>query len=290
MVELYDQMGRNKWYSLLLMLIVFFIVFATIAAFSYIFDFGFLGAIFAFLFSIFYAIGGYYFSDKVVLSVSGAKPARKKDYPHLYNTVEGLAIAAGLPIPRVYVIDDPAPNAFATGRDPEHSVIAVTTGLLDIMNRSELEGVIAHEMSHIKNYDIRFATLAVVLVGMVGIIGNIAFRSLFFSGSGRKGGHPAIFIIALLFIVFAPIAAHLVRFAISRKREFLADATGAHLCKYPEGLASALEKLKKHGTKVKTASDVTAPLFIANPLKGSLTGLFSTHPPLDERIKALRKM
>ncbi|MFA5105536.1 MAG: zinc metalloprotease HtpX [Candidatus Micrarchaeia archaeon] len=294
MADFYKESDKNRLLSTLLVLVMGVLVLGAALAFAYIFDFGIEGALIALIIALVYAYVGYYHSDSVVLSISNAKPAEKRDYPYLYNTVEGLSLAAGIPMPRLYVIEDPSPNAFATGRDPQHSAIAVTSGLLKIMNREELEGVIAHEMSHIRNYDIRFATIAVVMVGMISIIGYVASRSLFFGRSSREergGGSAIILVIGLVFIIFAPFFAKLVQLAISRKREFLADASGAQLTRYPPGLASALEKLKKVDIPVKAASEVTAPLYFSNPIKpGMFSSLYSTHPPLDERITVLKSM
>jgi len=291
MVQLYDQISGNKRKSYLLMIIVFILVLLVGYFFGYLTGLGDFGILLAFLLAIFYNIIGYYYSDKIVMAISGAREVDKKEYPYLYNTIEGLSIAAGIPTPRMYVIEDDAPNAFATGRDPQHGAIAVTTGLLKIMNRQELEGVIAHEMSHIKNYDIRFATLVIILVGMVSIMGNIALRTMFYSRGRREEKGAGIFIIiGLVFMILAPIFGELVRLAISRKREFLADASGALLTRYPKGLASALEKIGKTKMRVKNANETTAPLYIADPILGKLLGLFSTHPPIEERIKILRSM
>jgi heat shock protein HtpX len=293
MASFYDAMGENKRNSIVLIAVVFALVLLVAYFFAYLTDLGPIGPVIAIFIAVAYSIGGYYYSDKIVLSISGAKPAEKKDYPYLYNTTEGLAIAAGIPMPRLYVIEDAAPNAFATGRDPAHSAIAVTTGLLQIMNRQELEGVIAHEMSHIKNFDIRFATLTIVMVGMISIMGDFAMRYLFWGGGRNRegrGGHPALMLIGLALIILSPIIAQLVRLALSRQREFLADATGAQLTRYPPGLASALEKIGKSGSKVARATDTTASLYIANPLPGKLMSFFSTHPPIEERVKRLRAM
>jgi heat shock protein HtpX len=293
-VKLYDQISGNKWKSWALMLAIFVLVIITGFFFGYMTGLGDLGLLLALFLAVAYSFFGYYYSDRIVLGISGAKEADPNKYPNLCNTVEGLAIAAGIPAPKAYVIEDSAPNAFATGRDPAHGAIAVTTGLLNMMNRKELEGVIGHEMSHIKNYDIRFATIAVVMVGMISIMGNIAMRILFYGGyrggGERRKGEAVLLIIGIILIILAPIFAQLVRLAISRKREFLADASGALLTRYPDGLADALEKLGKSTEGVKNASDVTAPLYIVNPLSGKISGLFSTHPPIEERIKALREM
>ncbi|NYZ75315.1 M48 family metallopeptidase, partial [Candidatus Micrarchaeota archaeon] len=219
-----------------------------------------------------------------------------KEHLFLLNTVEGLSIAAGLPKPKVYVIEDEAINAFATGRNPKNSSIAVTTGALRKLNRVELEGVIAHEMSHVKNYDIRLATLAVVMVGFVAILGDLLFRGMLFGAAGRRdedrGNAGAVIMIAgILFAILAPIAVKLLQLALSRKREYLADATGALLTRHPAGLASALEKIGRDTNQLQAASEATATLYIANPFKHvSVSRLLSTHPPLEDRIAQLRKM
>jgi len=290
MASFYNEISKNKIESYSLMLIVFFIILGMGYLLSYFFD-SIIIAVIAGVFAIIYTLIGYYWSDKIVLKISGAIEADEKKDAHLINVVEGLAIAAGLPKPKVYIINDKAPNAFATGRDPPHSSIAVTSGLLEIMNREELEGVISHELSHIKNYDIKFMTLVAVMVGMISIIANISLRSFLWGGSGdRENKNPYLLIIGIAFIVLSPIFANLVRLAVSRKREFLADATGAMLSRYPEGLASALEKLEHVDTNVKTATDATAHLFIAAPVKKRFLTLFATHPPLEERVRRLREM
>lgn len=291
-MELYEAASRNRRNSLILMLIMFAAVFAAAWAISYVVDMGALGVVLALALSFAYAFGGYYYSDKIVLAVSGAKPADRKEHAHYINTIEGLAIAAGIPAPKAYVIEDEAPNAFATGRDPKHAAVAVTSGLLKLMDRYELEGVLAHEMSHVKNYDVRFATIAVVLVGAVAIMGDFAMRMMFFGGGRRdeRGGNPALLIIGIALIVLAPIFAQLVHLAISRKRELLADASAVQLTRDPSGLASALEKIGKKNMRVKNATDATASLYIANPLPNKIMSLFSTHPPIEERIAALKKI
>ena len=245
-------------------------------------------------------LGSYYASDKIVLAISRAKPVKKKDYPYLYNIVEGLAIAAGLPKPRCYIINDTAPNAFASGRNPQKSVIVVTKGLLEKLNRVELEGVIAHEMAHIKNYDVLVQTLAVVMVGVVALLSDWILRSFFWGGGRRRGkgkgggGGAAIFVVVgLVLAVLSPLVAQFIRLAISRRREFLADANGALLTRYPPGLASALRKLAADKEPLEAANKATAHLYIVNPLtdiKGKVNALFSTHPPVEERIAVLEKM
>ena len=252
----------------------------------------------AVILSILTSFGSYWYSDKIVLSMSKAKLVEKKDNPELYNLVENLCITAGLPLPKIYIINESQPNAFATGRDKNHAAIAVTRGLLEKSNRVELEGVISHELSHIKNKDILLGTIIVVLVGTVAIASDFFLRISFFRGERRDSENSSgliMFAIGILAAILAPIAASLIRLSISRKREFLADESGALLTRYPEGLAMALEKISKDQTPMKVAKNSTAHLFIASPFKGRqsknwLTKLFMTHPPVEERIKALREM
>ncbi|MCK4512929.1 M48 family metallopeptidase [bacterium] len=245
------------------------------------------------------AWGSYYNSDRMVLAISRAKPAEKEDHPHLYHSVEGLAIAAGIPTPKLYIIDDTAPNAFATGRNPEHAAIAVTTGLLQKLNRVELEGVIGHEMSHIANYDTLLMTLTVVMVGTVALVSDWMLRSFLWGGRRRKsssgGGQVGmvLLVVALVLAVLSPLIAQLIKLAISRRREFLADANGALLTRYPEGLASALETISSDREPLEVANKATAHLYILNPLKGqkgAFNKLFSTHPPMEQRVALLREM
>lgn len=243
------------------------------------------------------AFTSYYNSDKIILAISRARPADKADHPHLYNTVEGLAIAAGLPTPKLYIIDDTAPNAFATGRNPEHAAIAVTTGLLRKLERTELEGVIGHEMAHIADYDTLLMTLTVVMVGTVALVSDWMLRSFIFGGRRRKnvGGQAGavLLLVAVILAILSPVIAQLVRLAISRRRELLADANSARLTRYPEGLASALEKIAADVEPLEVANKATAHLYIVNPLKehgGTVNRLFSTHPPVAMRVQALRSM
>lgn len=247
-------------------------------------------------FSMIMNIVSYWYSDKIALSIAKAHPATREQYFDLYTIVENLSITAGLPTPKIFVIDDPSPNAFATGRNKNHSVIAVTTGLLSIMNKNELEGVIAHEMSHIGNRDMLVATVAVVLAGFVSIVSDMFMRSMIFGGSrdddNRGGGILAI--VGIVLAIFAPLFATLLQFAISRKREYLADASGALLTRYPEGLASALEKISQYGRPMKVQSNAIAHLYIASPTGSGnfakkIGNLFSTHPPVEDRIKRLRE-
>ena len=250
----------------------------------------------ALVFALISVLTSYYYSDSIVLGISRARPARKEDYPELYNDVEGLAIAAGLPMPRIYTIDDTAPNAFATGRDPQHAVIAVTTGLLQKLDRQELEGVIGHEMSHIKDYDIRFMTIVAVLVGTIALLSDWMRRMAWFGGGRSRrdsGGAGIIALLGLVLAIVAPIIALLMQMALSRTREYLADAQGAMLTRYPEGLARALEKLAADTEPLEVANKATAHLYIVNPLtehKGMVNNLFDTHPPITERVRRLRAM
>jgi heat shock protein HtpX len=243
-------------------------------------------------------VGSYWFSDKLVISMTGAKPVTKNDYPMLWNTVENLSITAGLPMPKVYVVEDSAPNAFATGRDRDHAVVAATTGLLAILNQTELEGVMAHELSHVGNRDMLVSTVAVVLAGFVAIISDFFMRAMMFGGRGDDNRVGAVLmIIGVIGIILAPIAAQMIQLAISRKREYLADASGALLTRYPEGLASALEKISANAHPMVRANTATAHLFISDPfggdkrsLKQKLGDLFQTHPPVEDRIRILREM
>lgn len=240
--------------------------------------------------ALIYAVIQYYTASKLALAVTGAKPIEKKDNPRLYRMVENLSIATGLPTPKVYVIDDPAPNAFATGRDPKHASVAATTGLLDIMDDRELEAVMAHEMGHVQNYDIRVSMIVFGLVAAIGLISDMVLRMMFFGDDDTDNVSPIFIIVGVVAIILAPIVAMLIQAAVSRQREYLADATGAITTRYPEGLASALEKLEKNGKPMKRQNGSTAHLFFSNPLKsGFFSSIFSTHPPLQDRINRLRE-
>ena len=297
---MYEQIASNKRRSALLVILFFGLIAFLAWMLGEATGMGRAGFILAVLISLVMTLASYAASDTIVLAISRAKPARKEDYPHLVNVVEGLTIAAGLPQPpRCYIIDDTAPNAFAAGRNPQHAVICVTTGLLDKLDRAELEGVIAHEMSHIKNYDVRLQTLVVVMVGIVALLSDWILRGFFWGGrrrgGGRKGGGgAAVFIlIGLVLAVLSPLIARLIQFAVSRRREFLADADGALLTRYPPGLASALRKIAADAEPLEAANKATAHLYIVNPLKnikGAVNRLFSTHPPIEERIAVLEKM
>lgn len=246
----------------------------------------------AVFFSTLMSFGSYWWSDKIVLAMSGAKEVLHDENPELYHLVENLCITAGLPVPKIYIIEDSAPNAFATGRDPQHGVICVTTGILDKLEKIELEGVLAHELSHIGNRDILLSTVVVILVGLVALMADW-FRhwSIFGGGDDNDNRNPLFMIVGILLSLLAPLAAMMIQFAISRKREFLADASGALLTRYPEGLARALEKISADKEPLEAANRATAHLYISNPFKGNkISKLFSTHPPMEERIAALRGM
>jgi heat shock protein HtpX len=296
--NLYKNQSSNvfKTWVLMSMFLVFVIFIGWFASYYYgdatIF---YISIIFSLLMNIF----SYWYSDKIVLRISGAKPASKEEYYDLYTMTENLAITAGLPMPKLYVITDAVPNAFATGRNKEHAVVAVTTGLLEILDKNELEGVVAHELAHIGNRDILLQTVIVVLVGLVTMLADFFMRAQFMGGRDRDSkGASILLIVGLVLMILSPIFASLIQLAISRKREFLADATGAMLTRYPEGLASALEKISTHsaGQKMKLANHATAHLFISNPFGGDgkknkmnfFAKIFSTHPPTNERVAALR--
>lgn len=238
-----------------------------------------------------YALIQYFAASKLAIAMTGAHQIEKKDNPRLYRIVENLAITTGMPTPKVYMIDDPAPNAFATGRDPKHAIVAATTGIMDIMNDRELEAVMAHEMGHVRNYDIRVSMIAFGLASAIGILSDIALRMMFFGGDNRNSSpNPIMLVIGIVIIILAPVAAAMIQMAISRQREYLADATGALTTRDSEGLASALEKLRQYSRPMKRQNTSTAHLFFSNPLKpGSFAKLFSTHPPLEDRIARLRQ-
>lgn len=250
----------------------------------------------AVVFALFMNVGSYWFSHKIVVAMTRAVPADPKEFLELHRIVENLAITAGLPKPAVYIVDDPAPNAFATGRDSKHALIAVTTGILRILDKTELEGVLAHELSHIGNRDMLVSTVAVVLAGFIAILSDFFMRSLWFGGDRDRNTPPWLLVVALLAAILAPIAATLMQLAVSRKREFLADASGALLTRYPEGLASALKKISAYSRPMAHASHATAHLFISNPfgsqrgIGARLNSLFQTHPPMEERVSALMGM
>jgi len=293
--EYHEAIAENNRSTLLL----FGIFIALIAVLGFFFGLYLgsepLGLILTFALGTAWGLVSWFAGDSIIMTVSGAKQVAKSEYPYLFNTVEGLAIAAGVPTPELYVIEDPSPNAFATGRDPKHGKIAVTTGLLKIMDRDELEGVLAHEMSHIRNLDIRTMMLAAVMVGIVSMLGNLFLRMMLHSGGGgnKKGGNAILLVIGLVFIIASPFIAQAIRLAISRKREYLADASAVELTRNPDGIKAALQKLLADHTPLQHANDATSHLYIEDPVdkdKGFLKflgGMFSTHPPLESRIAKL---
>jgi heat shock protein HtpX len=299
----YSEIGRNKRNTVFLITIFLVLVILLGWIFGQVFNLTWLLPMVVII-AVFQAFASYWWSDKLALATAGAHQIQKKDNPELYRVVENLTIAGGLPMPRVYIIDDAAPNAFATGRDPQHAAVAVTSGLLAKLEKSELEGVVAHEMSHIGNYDIRLMAVVVVLVGVVVMLSDFFLRFSFWGGmGGDDGGGDSdsgqlgviLMLVGIALAILSPIFASIIQLAVSRKREFLADADGALLSGYPEGLASALEKISKDTTPLKRANKATAHLYIASPLndhkgtkRGWFAGLFDTHPPVEERIKRLR--
>jgi heat shock protein HtpX len=299
-MEIYHEVSANKNKTWLIM--VLFVVFITtiVYVFTKALGYGLPLVGLALVFAGFTSFGSYYYSDKLVLATVRAKQIQKSDNPELFRIVENLSIGDGVPMPKIYIMDDLSANAFATGRDPEHAVLCVTTALLERLNKIELEGVIAHELSHVKNYDTRLMGIVAILVGFVAIAANFFMRSLWFGGNRRdrneSGNLQLIFlVIGIVFAILSPIAATLIQLSVSRKREFLADASGALLTRYPEGLASALEKISSSKTALRSASNANAHLFIVNPFKGKDTktwfsSLFDTHPPVEERIRILRSM
>jgi len=295
-VNIFDQISKNKINSLLLTFLVFVVLFSLVYFLSYFFypEFSIFLLIFSFVVIFLYTFTSYRYGDKVVLSATGAKPVKEGDrnYMHLNNVVEGLSIAAGIPKPKIYVIEDKDINAFATGRDPEHASIAVTTGALEKLDRDELEGVIGHEISHVRNFDIRFAIIVAVMVGLIAIISNVFLRSMRYGGrSSRESKGSGLFIlIGLVLAIISPIIVRLVQLAISRKREYLADASSAQLTRYPNGLADALEKIKKYNENKMKVSEAVSHIFFIDPNKSALDNVFATHPPIDKRIEILRAM
>jgi heat shock protein HtpX len=299
-----EQIARNKRRTFYMLLGFVVVIVLAATAIVLLFGGGWVGVVIAFVLAMALAWGSYYNSDKIAIAASRAKPADETEYRRYHNLVEGLCIAAGLPKPKLYVVDDPAPNAFATGRNPKHAALAVTTGLLEIMNRVELEGVIAHELSHVKNYDILVTTIAVTAVGTIALISDIGLRFAFWGGlSGRRDNNdsgPAgalIAIASLAVLMLAPFAGYLMQMSMSRNREYLADASGVQLTRYPPGLIAALEKLRDDQAVVHYATKATAQMWIEQPLEtdkkkpgSKFNNLFDTHPPLEDRIKRLQEM
>lgn len=298
MASIYKNADSNTFRTWFLMTTFFVFIIGIGWLFSYLYENTAILYI-AFSISFLMSITSYWYSDRIVLSMAKAKPIEKSDNPELYRLVENLSITAGLPLPKIYIINETQPNAFATGRDKQHAVIAVTQGLLSKLNKTELEGVIAHELSHIGNKDMLLSTVVVILAGVVAILSDLFLRASFFGGvNGRRddrNDNMFLFLAGIIAAILAPLAASLIQMAISRKREFLADADGALLTRYPEGLASALEKISSDSSPLQTANTATSHLYIESPFKGRdknnwFINLFSTHPPAEERIKALRDM
>jgi heat shock protein HtpX len=290
----YDFITSNKRRSVLLITVFLAVVIGLGLLIDSYFEAGGLITLIAVGYAIFTSLIGYYNGDKVALWSSGAKAVDVQSEPYVVRMVENLCIATGSPMPNVYVIEDSAINAFATGRDPQHSSIAVTRGAIEKLENEELEGVLAHELSHIRNYDIRVMTLVIVLVGTVAIMSDMFLRLTIFGGRRRdsdRGGHPALLIIGIALIILSPIIAKLIQLAVSRQREYLADSSAALITRFPEGLARALQKIQADHQPMQRQSTATAHLYIANPLAGRrMAALFSTHPPVEKRIEALRKM
>ena len=287
---MYSAIAQNKRNTILVMM-VFVIIIGVIGVFIGMYFGDYSLAVIITVVAMIYAIIQYFAAGKLAMSMTGAKEIEKQNAPELWNAVENIAITAGMPMPKVYIIEDPAPNAFATGRDPDHAIVGVTTGLLDIMDKRELTAVMAHEMSHVRNYDIRVSMIAFGLVSAIGLIADVVLRSLFYGGNDSRDRniHPAVYLVGLVVVILAPILATITQLAVSRQREYLADASGMLLTRDAEGLAMALEKLKTYGKPMQKQSSSTANLFMNNPLKPSkLSKLFSTHPPLDDRIARLR--
>jgi len=300
---MYEQIAQNKRNSVFLVIIFIMVIFILSEGVGVYTGTGYYALLFAAVFSAIMALISYYNGDKIVLTISRARMIEKKDNQQLYNIVEELCVAGGIPMPKIYEIDDTAPNAFATGRNPENASIAVTTGLLSKLNREQLQGVVAHELSHIKNYDILFCTIITVLVGIVALLSDFMRRSMFYGGrsrsrssrsGGKGGGEGIIILIAIIFAIFAPILAQIIKFAVSRQREYLADASSVELTRNPEGLARALEIISGDKEVLEVANQATQHLYIVNPIKPfesrGQNSVFSTHPPIEERIRRLRSM
>lgn len=297
---MYEQITSNKRRTILIAIL--FIVFVVFLGWFFGYVLGFQGFFpLAIIISLITTTFSYFAGDKVALWTAGAQPIARENNLEVYRLVENLCITAGLPMPKIYMINDAAPNAFATGRDPKHASLALTSGIVSIMTKEELEGVIAHELSHVRNYDIRVMTIIIVLVGTVALISDWFLRSMFFGGFRRRGRNNdeggaimmVFFVIGLVLAILSPLIAKLIQLAISRRREFLADASGALLTRYPEGLASALEKIEAYKQPMLHANNATAHLYISNPFgatAGFISKMFSTHPPIEERIKVLRSM
>ncbi len=292
---MYNQITSNKRKTWLLIIIFLAVVLGLGYLYDYIYGYGSGGLVIAGVIALTMALFGYYKGDKLALAVSGAKPITKEQNAYLWRMIENLCISQGLPMPKLHIIQDSAINAFATGRDPKHASIAVTTGAIEKLENEELEGVLAHELSHVKNYDIRLMTVVIVLVGIIALISDWMLRIHIFGGRGGRdrNAHPLFLVVGLVLMILAPLIAQLIKLAVSRRREYLADASGALMTRFPEGLANALQKIGAQKQPLTRANEATAHLYFANPFGGTkkfLSGLFSTHPPVEDRIKVLRAM
>lgn len=285
---MYKQIAQNKRRTVVIMMVFVAIIIAISAAVAYFLNDWWV-LLWVSIASIIYAVIQYFAAGSIATAMAGAREISKKDNPRLYNIVENLSITTGLPMPKVYIIDDKAPNAFATGRDPEHAVVAATTGLLDIMNDKELTAVMAHEMSHVKNYDIRVSMIVFGLVCVIGLISDIAMRMMFYGNRRRNNeGSPVAYILIVFAAIFAPICAAIAQMAVSREREYLADASAVNITRYPEGMIDALKKLQSHSQPMKNQNLASSSMYINDPLrKGFFDNMFSTHPPLEKRIERL---
>ncbi|MBR9707370.1 MAG: M48 family metallopeptidase [Candidatus Diapherotrites archaeon] len=293
-ISFHDQISANKLKSLVLAGIIFGVILVVGWFLSYAMGGGLLFYAFIAIFSLGYTFVTYQYSDKIALIGTGARPANKAEHARVINLIEGLSIGAGMPMPKIYIIDNPDINAFAAGKDPEHAIVGITTGALQQLNKDELEGVLAHEMSHVMNYDIRFATIVAAMVGLIAIVSDMLLRTFFWGGfrsNDNKGGGAVTIVMVIVLTIIARVFVEIVRLAFSRQREFLADASGAKLTRYPEGLAGALEKIGKVNKSRMKVSGAAAHMFFANPFdKVWFASLFSTHPDVKERVKRLRSM
>ncbi len=296
---MYDQISQNKRNSWLLVIVItaFLVLLGYLIGEYWARGFGYGGIIFAVIIALIAGLSTYYRGDRMILAISGAKRIGKKDHPQLFNVIDELSIAAGVPVPAVYTIDDTAPNAFATGRDPEHASVAITTGLLQKLSRDELQGVMAHELSHVQNRDILFSMMVGIMVGSIVLISDFLVRSVIWGRGGRRKGNDKssgpLILIGLVLAIIAPLFARMLQLAVSRQREYLADASAALMTRYPEGLASALEKIAGDREVLEVANRATQHLYIVNPIKPfekRAKSLFSTHPPIEERVARLRSM
>ena len=285
---MYKQIAENKRKTVIIIIRFVIMIGAIAGVFAYVYKDPWI-AVWTIVVAVLYALIQYYFAGNIAMMMTGAKEITKKDNPRLYNIVENLSITTGLPMPKVYVIDDKAPNAFATGRDPQHAAVAATTGLMDIMNDKELNAVMAHEMSHVKNYDIRVSMIVFGLVCVIGLVSDIAFRMMFYGNRRRNNeGSPVGYVLILVVAVLSPIVAAIAQMAVSRQREYLADASAVNITRYPEGMIDALKKLQSHSQPMKSQNIATEAMYINNPLrKGFFNNLLSSHPPIEKRIERL---